>query len=215
MIFKQRYVAFLSQLEEIADVHGELTDTDVRERLHEVLNYYFIWGKGDVTKLPKRFAMSSSTADRRVAKAVKSFIVDALSIAEVEGIMEGVARHALIEDDSAESNKGNAYDVFLGSSDRPLPATPPASDEDYQYEVAEVASKSQKSVASPIELAQLTVSVGGVDVTPSFNGKYKMYEYNLPGGATVGVMGKTPEEVRVSAMRAVEQSLRMRALLGK
>jgi hypothetical protein len=212
MSFNKRYVAFLSQLEEIADGHHELTDTDVRERLHEILNYYFIWGKGSVTELPNRFAMSSSTADKRVAKAVKGFIVDALSIVEREGIDAGAPRHALIEDDTAGTSKGNIYHVFLGSSDEPLPATPPASDKKFRYEVP---SKKKKCVASPLELAQLTVNVEGADITPSFDGKFNMYQYILPSGATVGVMGKTPEEVRASAKRAVEQSLKMRALLGK
>lgn len=210
MSFNKRYVAFLSQLEEIADGHEELTDTDVRERLHEVLNYYFIWGKGSVTKLPKRFAMFSSTADNRVAKVVKSFIVDALSITAKEGVVEGAPRHALIEDSTAVTSKGNAYDVFLGSSDEPLPATPPASDKVFEYE-----KPSKNNVASPLELAQLTVNVDGADITPSFDGKFKMYKYSLLGGATVGVTGKTLEEVRASAKRAVEQSLKMLTLLGK
>lgn len=212
MSFNKRYVAFLSQLEEIADGHDELTDTDVRERLHEVLNYYFVWGKGSIAELPNRFAMSSSTADKCVAKAVKSFVVDALSIVDKEGIDAGAPRHALIEDDTAVTSKGNTYDVFLGSSDEPLPATPPASDKKFQYEVP---SKKKKTVASPLELVQLTVNVEGADLTPSYDGKFKMYKYILPSGATVAVTGKTPEEVRASAKRAVEQSLKMRALLGK
>jgi hypothetical protein len=210
MSLSKRYVAFLSQLEEIADSHKELTDTDVRERLHDVLNYYFIWGKGSLTKLPKRFAMFSSTADNRVAKVVKIFIVDAISIAEKEGIVVGAPRHALIEDATAVTSKGNAYDVFLGSSEGPLPATLPVSDKVFEYE-----KPSKKNVASPLELAQLTVNVDGADITPSFDGKFKMYTYSLPGGGAVGVTGKTLEEVMGSAKRAIESSLKMRALLGK
>jgi len=45
MHFRKRYVAFLNELSRLAKTHDELTDTDVRERLHEAINYHFVWNK--------------------------------------------------------------------------------------------------------------------------------------------------------------------------
>ncbi len=74
-MFRKRYVAFLNELSKLAKTHDELTDTDVRERLHEVINYHFVWGK-PMKGFPKRFAMMSTAADRKVAAVVKKFVVD-------------------------------------------------------------------------------------------------------------------------------------------
>ena len=45
--------------EEAREDHDELTDTDVREQLHEVINYHLVWDK-PMKGLPKRFAMMSA-----------------------------------------------------------------------------------------------------------------------------------------------------------
>ena len=96
--FRKRYVAFLNELSKLAKTHDELTDTDVRERLHEVINYHFIWGK-PMKGFAKRFAMMSAAADRKVAAVVKKFVVDARRIAENAAVKAGASRHALIEDE--------------------------------------------------------------------------------------------------------------------
>lgn len=41
MKFLERYIQFLNELEKIDENYEGLTDTDVRERLREVINYYF------------------------------------------------------------------------------------------------------------------------------------------------------------------------------
>lgn len=209
MSFKTRYITFLSQLEKIADTHDELTDTDARERLREVLNYHFIWEEGSPTTLPKRFAMFSPSADKKVAKVVHSFINDALEIAKAEGIAKGSARHALIEDENAVTDEGNSYEIFLGSSDRLMPATAPAPDKLFKHEK----SSKNRDIPSPLDLTQLAVNVEGTDIFPLYNGEFSTYEYILPGGAMVAVSGKKLEDVRTSARRAVEHSLRMKLIL--
>jgi hypothetical protein len=113
MSFRKRYVAFLAELEKIAKTHDELTDTDVRERLHSVINYYFVWNKATKGPFPKRFAMFSAKADALVHKAVREFVVDAVALAEEERIAPGAARHAALEDAAAKTKRGNSYDVFL------------------------------------------------------------------------------------------------------
>ena len=114
--FRKRYVAYLNRLQAIARKHDELTDTDVRERLHEVIDYFVIWGK-PLTGFPKRYAMMSDSADRAVAEATRAFVVDARKLARTRRASRlGAARHALIEDNSAKSRDGNTYDVYLGST---------------------------------------------------------------------------------------------------
>ena len=45
MAFSNVYTEYLNSLELIYQEHEELTDTDVRERLYVVINWYFIWGQ--------------------------------------------------------------------------------------------------------------------------------------------------------------------------
>ena len=104
-MFQKRYVAFLNELSKLAKRHDELTDTDVRERMHEVINYHFTWGK-PMKGFPKRFAMMSTAADRAVAVHVKKFVTDARRIAFDQEIKVGSARHRLLEIPSAKTRRG-------------------------------------------------------------------------------------------------------------
>ena len=145
MEFRKRYVAFLNELSELAKTHDELTDNDVRERLHEVINYHFVWDK-PMKGFPKRFAMMSLPADRAVAAVVKKFVIDARRIVENAAVKAGASRHALIEDDGAKSRSGDAYDVYLGSSAKVQKANRPAPDSRFAS-----ARKSKKKRANMLE----------------------------------------------------------------
>ena len=133
MDFLERYIQFLNELEEINLNHDELTDTDVRERLHEVINYYFVWGNHVESDFPQRFSMFTPEGDKQVYKAVYSFIMDAIRWADVEKIELGQARNSLIEDEKAISSEGNSYWLFLGFSEDVLPMKKPAPDEIFDY----------------------------------------------------------------------------------
>lgn len=132
MTFKERYTLFLNQLEKIAQEHDELTDTDVRERLHEVINYYFIWDNAVDSEFPSLYAMFSPEGNKAVFEAIRSFVIEASVLAENEGIKAGEERHKAIEDLEITTNAGESFDLFLGSSDIVLPANKPASDSIYQ-----------------------------------------------------------------------------------
>lgn len=117
MKFLERYVQFLNELEGIKQNHDELTNTDVRERLREVIDYYFTQGNAIESDFPQRFSMSTSEGDKQVCKAVHSFITDVMSWAETEEVEVGQTRHRLLEDEKAVSSEGNSYWVFLASDE--------------------------------------------------------------------------------------------------
>jgi len=174
MEFRKRYRAFLDGMRALSKQHDDLTDTEVRERLHEVVNYYFICGK-PMTAFPKRFAMMSAAGDRALAPLVKAFIRDARRIAEEQGIKPGAARHALIEDPRAKTSRGDRYDLFLGSSDKPLPAGKPAPDSLYAR-----ASK-KKKYRPAYDCAELAIVFKRKRIVPTFDPGMAFYEYRYQG----------------------------------
>jgi len=77
MTFHERYIHFLSELEKINESNEELTDTDVRERLWGVLNYYFVWGNPIEEDFPQRFSMLLL---REIDCFAKPFVVSLLML---------------------------------------------------------------------------------------------------------------------------------------
>lgn len=134
MTLTSRYARFLKDLEKVSEKHDELTDTDVRERLREVVNYYFVLDKPVENDFPKRYDMSSKAGDRAVAKLVRAFIDDAKKLSFQANIAPGIPRNNVLEDSSIRTKGGNTYDVFIGAVAEPLPDSKPASDQEFMYE---------------------------------------------------------------------------------
>lgn len=109
-------------LEDLAQDHEELTDTDVREALAETLNHYFTWEQPQET-MPETYFMFSAKGDRGVAHAVAEFLAEALPAAHAEGVGPGQPRHDVLQDDSISTDNGETYDLFIGQSDEPRPVT--------------------------------------------------------------------------------------------
>jgi hypothetical protein len=133
MIFLERYIQFLNELESISHNHDELTDTDVRERLREMINYYFVWGNPVGVDFSQRYSMFTPEGDEQVFKAVRSFITEAQAWADNNGIPVGQDRHSLLENQEAITAEGNEYDLFLGFSDDVLSEEKPSSDDIFEY----------------------------------------------------------------------------------
>lgn len=194
MGFRERYVAYLNQLQSLARKHDEVTDTEVRERLHEVINYFFIWDK-PLTGFPKRFAMTSDSANRALAEVTRAFVLDARSLARAARVAKGAARHALIEDDSAKSRDGRTYDVYLGSLDRVAQVRKPGADSFYSP------LKTPRSVQPRYEVQGLAIKLKGRTIVPTFDPKSGMYSYAAPQGHVVDYAQRfyEPEEMRAQA----------------
>jgi len=185
MDFRTRYIAFLDQLRTLAKSHDDLTDTDVRERLHQVINYFFIWGK-PLKGFPKRFEMMSARGDRALAPKVRSFVVDARRIAAKTRIRTGAARHALIEDPLAVNRNGDSYDVYIGSSDKVLPAEKPAPDSSYAARTR--ASRSRREIYLPkVDPQEMAITVRGRTIVPVFDSESGVFLYEGPNGLSTGL----------------------------
>ncbi|HEU5136638.1 MAG TPA: hypothetical protein VFU13_15935 [Steroidobacteraceae bacterium] len=214
MEFGRLYSAYLNRLQVIARSHDELTDTDVRERLHEVINYFFIWDKPQ-GRFPKKFAMMSAGADRAVAAATRAFINEALKFARKSGIEAGAARHALIEDDSVKSRNGDAYDVYLGSSPRVQAAKRPAPDSTYAR-----AQGTRKKRLKPLthDPEKLAVTVGGITVIPRHDPAWSgFYQYEMPDGSFTGIFDRkqAAKSVRREGAKALAKILEERRMNRK
>jgi hypothetical protein len=112
-----------SRLEELSEEYEELTDTDVREALHETLNYYFIWAK-PCDHLPCNYAMFTEDGDRAVAEVVTEFLKKATALATQHGIPVGRDRLAILQDETIETPRGEQYDLFIGYVNEPLAPEP-------------------------------------------------------------------------------------------
>lgn len=129
MIFQQRYIQFIDELEDISRKHDGVTDTDVRERLREIINYCFVWGNYDELEFPRRFGMPTVEGDFEIFKALNSFVSDTVD----QATEVGQERHSLIEDENVISSEGNEYFYFLGFSELLSEAHKPAPDDFFEY----------------------------------------------------------------------------------
>lgn len=114
----QRIVGqFYRRLADISGEHEELTDTDVREHLHEALNHYFVWGN-PIEPLPCHYGMFSVQGNREVSEAVRCFLEAACPLADEAELSPGRERLDVLQDSDFE------YDMFIGHVDSPLPDEP-------------------------------------------------------------------------------------------
>lgn len=113
-----------SDFEVLSEDFEELTDTDVREALHMVLNYYFVFGKNSKT-FPVSYGMFSLEADKKLSDVINRFIVEAKALPELMEYRPGESRLRLLQDPSIKTPEGRQYDDFIGHSESPLSASLP------------------------------------------------------------------------------------------
>jgi len=120
MSLLKAYTKLLNSLEAAAIRDEEVTDTDVREAMALVLNYYFVWGKNR-RPYPCTYRMFSRRGDRRVAKAIRRFLKFAASSKELAEISIGQARLDFLQNTSHRTPKlGMTYDDLMGYMEAPL-----------------------------------------------------------------------------------------------
>lgn len=129
MDFESIYAEFLNELEAIAADHHELTDTTVRERLREVINYYFVWGHKEDKDFPQCYGMFSVKGDQKIVDAVRQFLDNAKQV--TADVALGDDRNYLLENFDIETENGAYFDEFIGSADEALNDEPPSSDRFY------------------------------------------------------------------------------------
>lgn len=104
--------AFLDQLERIGLEHDELYDTDVRERMAEVIERTLVEGAGPID-VPRSLGMFSEEGNARVQAALATYLGSALPLA-TELALDEAGRRDAVWDEGGGSSAGTSVDEFLG-----------------------------------------------------------------------------------------------------
>ena len=105
----------LDSLDEIADRHEELFDSNVRQSMSNAIMEGFIRQKKDY-QLPSDFGMFSREGNDDIRHAIDEFIAAANKKADELKINTFHGRLDAVQDSSVRSIEGNDYDEFLGHS---------------------------------------------------------------------------------------------------
>ena len=111
--------ALFEELDEIAEEHEEITDTEVSDNVRLVLNCYFVCGISD-GRVPKTYGMFSAVGDRALAAAVGRFLVECRRASDRDAWAVGEARNALLQS-VTQTARGRATAEFVGVCAEPLP----------------------------------------------------------------------------------------------
>lgn len=114
---KEALAELLQRLLIVRESHGELCDTEVRERLDAVIHDGFLNPKPGYC-LPVDFAMKSTEGNRLVSESLASFITAASAAAEAEDLGTFHERLDAFQDlDVQVGPKGFCYNDFFGWTD--------------------------------------------------------------------------------------------------
>lgn len=111
----------LVEFELILKSHSEILDTDVRESLHYVLTYYFVW-KNVWDKAPKSYSMFTEIGDSLICNAVNQFFtqIERFSISEYNCAIDEENRLSLLQNEGLMTPNGRTYFDFIGKREQPL-----------------------------------------------------------------------------------------------
>ena len=105
----------LCQLERLGEAHGELYDTEVRERMGDAVMEGYV-RRSPQYLLPDQFGMNSAAGDARVREALAAYIERANGLAEEIGLTTFHARLAAFQDPAVRTPSDAAvdYDDLFG-----------------------------------------------------------------------------------------------------
>jgi|GEM_PF-1770052 len=110
-------------IEQLAENHSEVYDTDVRESIHLALNHHFVWGV-DMGKSIVSFGMFSRDGDERLAGLVDGFIRSVEVRQAIASVSSVESRLAMLQDGGIKTSNGRKYDEFFGHVDTALSLEP-------------------------------------------------------------------------------------------
>lgn len=113
---KAELKALLNRLETIAEEHGEVTDTDVREQMYAAVYHGFI-AQTPGYELPTEFGLFEEEGNEAVRSALADFIEAARTAAQGDGLNTAEKRFDGFQDGSVLSDGGSPYDEFFGHSE--------------------------------------------------------------------------------------------------
>jgi hypothetical protein len=105
----------LDALEEVADQHSEIFDTDVRERVWVVVDRCYVRRHGTF-EVPSELGMFSVDGNVRLKTALDRHLRNLLSAAETDGLETEAERLAVIQNSEIRSSRqGFAFEDFFGA----------------------------------------------------------------------------------------------------
>ena len=115
---KQALRALLDDLDRIEAIHGEVTDTDVREQISAAVSHGFIASPSDY-KLPQEFGMFRVKGDHLVRGTLGRFLRDPMVEAARARLATPNLRLETFQDPSVRSAGGKSYDWYFGHWEAP------------------------------------------------------------------------------------------------
>jgi hypothetical protein len=103
----------LDDLDEAAEAHEEVGDTDVREAMSRAVLHLLLVPKADYV-LPDQFRMYTDEGDRLVKHALARFFAHPEARALATSNATPTERLAAFQDESLQSAKGSYYDDYFG-----------------------------------------------------------------------------------------------------
>lgn len=114
---KKLLQALLDDMSAIAEQHGEVFDTDVKEQMGQAIDHEFIAPLKDYV-LPDEFGMFEAEGNAAVKAALAKFIAAAEATARKQGLLTRNERLAAFQDIDVRTTDGEyAYDDFFGHVD--------------------------------------------------------------------------------------------------
>jgi hypothetical protein len=110
---KAELKTLLNELEDVGRAHEELYDSEVRERMGEVIFLGFLKPE-EGYQPPTDFGLYSDEANERVRKALLAYIEVARAAATVLGLTSFHARLAGFQTNDVRSDEGQYFDDFFG-----------------------------------------------------------------------------------------------------
>ncbi len=112
---EQLLLELLSQLEAIGEIHGELYDSEVREKMGEAVMEGYVRNSSGY-RPPDHFGMYSVEADAAVREALLAYIVTANSLADRIGLTSFKVRLAAFQNPAVRTSSSVQcyYDDMFG-----------------------------------------------------------------------------------------------------
>ncbi|HEX8342118.1 MAG TPA: hypothetical protein VF624_14525 [Tepidisphaeraceae bacterium] len=113
---KKALKQLLNALDKLAEGgHDEVTDTDVREQMHDAVYKTLVEPQADY-QLPEEFGMFSPEGNKNVKAILTKFFAHP-EFAQAMKLSTPKARLGVFQDVEVESSEGNTYDEYFGYDD--------------------------------------------------------------------------------------------------
>lgn len=104
----------LDALDEVAEEHEEIYDTECRERMGDPVFHLFLKPGSAVDRFPSDFGLFDEEANQRAHAALMRYVRDATALASRLGISTFHARLAAFQNGDVRSGAGNYFDDYFG-----------------------------------------------------------------------------------------------------